>query len=129
MTINTKSTTRPNMRYSPWNSANGISGPKERASMANYEPETPDSDVYDKHAKEIFEYVLPELANSVFEYKSAGPHGVSFITGSGDVFLWYELAPYSNDPSQIRWILEHVCQKERPVENTDRPMALETKYD
>lgn len=97
--------------------------------MANYEPETPDSDVYDKHAKEIFEYVLPELANSVFEYKSAGPHGVSFITGSGDIFLWYELAPYSNDPSQIRWILEHVCQKERPVENTDRPMALETKYD
>lgn len=97
--------------------------------MANYEPEALDPDVYDKRAKDIFEHVLPELANSVFEYKSAGPHGVSFITGSGDVFLWYEEEPYNVDPAQIRWTLKHICQKERPVENSDRPMALEIQYD
>lgn len=96
--------------------------------MANYEPQDKSSDVYDKSAKDLFEYVLPELANSVFEYKSAGPHGVSFITGSGDVFLWYEEEPYTHDLSQIRWTLKHVCQKDRPVDS-DRPMALETKYD
>lgn len=97
--------------------------------MANYEPQDKSSDVYDKSAKDLFEYVLPELANSVFEYKSAGPHGVSFITGSGDVFLWYEDEPYTTDPNQIRWTLKHIGQKERPVENSERPMALETKYD
>ena len=33
--------------------------------MANYEPQDKSPDVYDAKAKEIFEYVLPELANSV----------------------------------------------------------------
>ncbi len=129
MTINTKSMTRQNMRYSPWNSANGISGRRGRTSVANYEPQDKSPDVYDAKAKDVFEYVLPELANSVFEYKSAGPHGISFITGSGDMFLWYEDEPYTTDLDQIRWTLKHIGQKERLVENSERPMALETKYD
>lgn len=97
--------------------------------MANYEPEILDYDIYDMDAKATFENVLPELASSVFEYKSAGPHSVSFITGSGDLFLWYQEEPYTTDLNQIRWTLKHIGQKERPVENTDRPMALQTKYD
>lgn len=97
--------------------------------MANYEPQDKSPDVYDAKAKEIFEYVLPELANSVFEYKSAGPHSVSFVTGSGDIFLWYEDEPYTTNLNRIRWTLKHIGQKERPVENSGRPMALETKYD
>ena len=54
---------------------------------------------------------------------------MSFVTGSGDIFLWYEDEPHTTDLNQIRWTLKHIGQKERPVENTDRPMALETKYD
>lgn len=82
--------------------------------MANIEPNDPSGTIFDERAKSLFEFLLPELASTVYEYVSSGPEAVRFITGDGHRFIWSLREPITKDPYDQKWVLECVSRGEIP---------------
>lgn len=61
----------------------------------------------DVYTRQFFEFILPELARSVKEYKPAGPLAIRFITGDGHSFYFAITSKLNPDPYMMEWKL--VC--------------------
>lgn len=74
--------------------------------MLPLEPKCKAAVVFDIKAQRKFEYLMPELANTVYEYLPAGPGAVRFVTRNGNAYLWYMKQPILFDRDKQKWVLE-----------------------
>lgn len=78
---------------------------EERMSRRSTKDRSDSPTVFDKDAKDLFEFLLPELARSAEEYLPAGPDAVRMRSGDGHTFLWMIRSKSTSDPFATDWAL------------------------